>query len=559
MTSFVQPYWVMGLGGSGHDFSVALGLESDIRVAVESERLTRRKHGKVWAFENPFRHAVMYCLNAEHIDISDISCIVGNDMLPTRSRQEFPFEKLFLYRHHLCHAATAALFVQPNQKAAIIVYDGMGSIRSIDDIHTTRETFSFYLLEDGKLSCLGETMGRALREDSADFTMHCSNSMGHFYKIVTHILGFNSMEEGKTMGLAAHGTPRFYQTLREYISLEDDMNNCFKCDPISDNMADNLEKILRREGEGFTVKADLAASVQAVMDEVLLHCWKLLAHVNPDVTCISGGCALNSASNGNLAKNLPLGLPLLIPPCAGDEGTCFGALWLHQQEVGKKKSMTFREESPYPSISRPGRLYSKEECRRAVNARYPELALDCTVIDAEGLAKILASGKIVGVFNGRSESGPRALGGRSILADPRQAQIRERLNRDIKGREPFRPLAPMVLDEAFAQYFLDERQKDSFMIKISSVTDRCRRDAPAAVHVNGTARVQCVSTNDDPFLRELLRAFAQLTGVPILLNTSFNRRGEPIVETPADAVDCFLGLGLDGLFLNGEYYFRCIA
>ena len=199
-------------------------------------------------------------------------------------------------------------------------------------------------------------------------------------------------------------------------------------------------------------------------------------------------------------------------------------------------------------------MYTTAECHDAVRDHYPLLALDASIENAEQLAREIACGSIVGLFNGPSEIGPRALGGRSILADPRAALIREKLNRQVKHREPFRPLAPMILFERFAEYFDDARQSDPFMLKVARATDRCKREAPAVVHIDGTARIQVVDMNGDPFLRRLLDAFAKETGLPLILNTSFNRRGEPIVETPDDAIDAFLAMKLDGLYLDGSFY-----
>src|SRR5688572_4478815 len=188
--------------------------------------------------------------------------------------------------------------------------------------------------------------------------------------------------------------------------------------------------------------------------------------------------------------------------------------------------------------------------------RYPQLVQDASVQCGSDLARVLAQGAIVGVLNGPSEIGPRALGGRSIFADPRDAMTRERLNRRIKHREPFRPLAPMVLRSRYSDYFLDDRCADPFMLKVARARERCNRDAPAVVHVDGTARVQVVPDDGDAFLVELLRAFEASTGVGVVINTSFNRRGEPIVESPADAVDAFLGMELDGLYMDGAFYRR---
>ena len=190
----------------------------------------------------------------------------------------------------------------------------------------------------------------------------------------------------------------------------------------------------------------------------------------------------------------------------------------------------------------------------AIQQFYPRLSLDPSVCKTQDLARLLADGEVIGVFNGPSEIGPRALGGRSILADPMKVSVRERINRLVKKREPYRPLAPIVLEQKYDEYFHDRRHADPYMLKIARVRERCRREAPAVVHVDGTARVQIVGEDGDPFLVDLLNDFEAITGRGVLLNTSFNRRGEPIVESPLDAVDAFVGMQLDGLYFDGEFY-----
>ncbi len=216
--------------------------------------------------------------------------------------------------------------------------------------------------------------------------------------------------------------------------------------------------------------------------------------------------------------------------------------------------MTHRGRLPAPSLSRPGRSYTDYECLQAANQFYPRLVPDSSVNTASDLARVLADGAIVGLFNGASEIGPRALGGRSIIADPKSAAVRETINRKLKGREPFRPLAPIVLSSDYDRYFVDRRLADPYMLKVAPATALCQHDAPAVVHVDGSARVQVVGQDGDPFLIALLTAFKERAGRGLLINTSFNRRGEPLVETPQDAIDAFLGMGLDGLFLNGRYF-----
>lgn len=548
--------WILGLGGSSHDFSAALMHGTDIVVAVEEERVSRRKHGFAWWYQNPVANSVRYCLDAAAIGIGQVSRAVSSDLLPYKVRRDLGVP-ITLYPHHLCHAASALMMLPPTSRAAILVYDGMGSIRAPStepNPLNTRETFSFFRARDGRLECLGTTCGESLREHN-EYPAGCTNSIGMVYEMVTAMLDFDLYDSGKTMGLAAHGRPRFLDDFRRHARFGSRPDGCFMYDPVAPELHATIESALAAGAHGFGVKADLAASVQALLEETLLSCFALFDGETYDVFALTGGCALNTVANSVLAARLPGGVSLLIPPHAGDTGLSLGALWLDAREREPDPfTLTFDGRELDPAVSRPGRIYSREEHDAAVRAFYPRLAQDVRGASPEEVAALLAGGQVIGFFSGRSEIGPRALGGRSILADPRRAMARERINREIKGREPFRPLAPMVMAERYDDYFEDPRQADRFMLRVARCTARCRAEAPAVVHVDGTARVQIVDEKTDPFLCALLRAFEALTGVPILLNTSFNRRGEPIVESPLDAVDAFLGLGLDVLFLDGDLY-----
>jgi carbamoyltransferase len=546
---------VIGLGGSNHDGSAALLRGSSIEVAVEQERVTRRKHGLSWWWENPVGAAVDYCLEAAGVGLDEVVRFVSSDLLPRRVSEEYWGITLRLFPHHLCHAASACMLLPPGTRAAVLVYDGMGSIRSKKDSsgRVLRETFGFFQFDEAGLICLGETFGESLVEHD-DFPSGCSNSIGKIYEMATAILGFDEFDAGKTMGLAAHGEPRYADAIESFVSFGDNFSACLRYDASDPSLRDFLRGVI--EGSpGFAVKADVAASVQAVLEKTLLHAFSLFAGVEYDVFCVVGGCALNSVANGALAQRLPRGRRLLVPPFAADAGLGFGALWLDRQaETGALPIFTLRGRPIAPAAARPGRLYGAARCRAAARRFYPRLAHDPRVHNAQTLAAELAAGRVIGLFNGPSEIGPRALGGRSILADPRSAAMRERINRTLKLREPFRPLAPMILEERYGDFFEDPRRADPYMLRVAYATERCRTFAPAVVHVDGTARVQTVGDEDDPFLLELLRAFEELTRVPVLLNTSFNRRGEPIVETPEDALDAFLSMGLDGLYMDGVFF-----
>jgi carbamoyltransferase len=553
--------WTLGLGGSDHDFSAALMYGSDIRVAIEQERLTRKKHSRPVWFESPVRESIEYCLTAEGITINDVRSVVSSDQLPLRIRHELKSHDVLLFPHHLCHAASAYMMLPTDANAGIIVYDGYGSTfvpKVHDPVRSLRETFSFFLFESSEYRCLGQTFGEALRED--DYPICVTNSVGLLYELVTAKLGYEPLDSGKTMGLSSYGVPRYLDRIERFIGYGSTLSACFECSIDDPLLSDELERILIEGKNTFSVKADLAATAQAIVNKTLLHCAQLLRHHPIEHLCVAGGCGLNTVANTFLVNHLEDNVPVFIPPHAGDSGLGFGALWLkHVARDHNASELTFRGSSAMPGLARPGRLYSREECRVAAQQYYPRVALDASVRSASDLARVIADRAVVGVFHGGSEVGPRALGGRSIMADAQSVHVREVINRTMKRREPFRPLAPIILHSRYDDYFFDGRAADPFMLKVARIRDRCRTEAPAIVHVDDTARVQVVDDqNGDPFLVELLLAFSRTTGRNILLNTSFNRRGEPLVETPLDAIDAFLGLNLDGLYLEGDFY-RAVA
>jgi carbamoyltransferase len=553
--------FTLGLGGSDHEFSAALMRDCEILVAIEQERLSRRKHGFSFWFEDPVRKSIDYCLEAEGISLSDISEIVTSDVMPVRVQYNLRNHQIKLYPHHLCHAASAYLMLPNTARAGIIVYDGFGSTRervADDPNRNYRETFSFFLFGPDGYQSLGSTLGIGFIED--DYPTSVTNSIGLLYELVTSLLGNNPTDSGKTMGLSSHGIPRYLNLLENFVSYGNTPSACFSCSINDPDLISTINNILLAGHNSFAVKADLAASVQALINKTLVHCERFFRGYDIDFLCVAGGCGLNTVANSFLVENSTLNVPIFIPPHCDDAGIGFGALWLEQfHKTNKTPQITFRGNAVNPQLSRPGKLYTREECRHAVQEFYPRLALDASVISTEDIARIIASGEIIAVFNGRSEIGPRALGGRSIIADPSSAMIREKINRLIKKREPYRPLAPIVLESDYNEYFEDIRNADTFMLKIAKARARCLREAPAAVHVDGTARVQVVTKEGDSFLVELLQAFRKLTGRSLLLNTSFNRRGEPIVESPLDAIDAFLGMTLDGLYLEGEFYRSAVS
>lgn len=548
---------LLGIGGSDHDFSAVLMRGRDIRVAIEQERLSRRKHSPAFWYEDPVKRSIDYCLRSEQVTIADVDTIVGADTLPARLRYDLRQRSVRLFSHHLCHAASAYMMLPVGKRAGVLVYDGYGSIRgpaSNDPGRNERETFSFYLFTPNDYQLLGNTVGLAHIEQD-DFQIGVTNSIGMLYELVTALLGYDAMESGKTMGLSSYGAPRYVALLEEFIEYGTQMSDCFRCKTDVAGLSHAIEDVLRAGGAGFGVRADVAASVQAVVNKTLVHCSQFFAGLEIDCLCVSGGCGLNTVANSHLVHSSSLSIPISIPPHCSDAGLAYGALWLeHHRRLQAAPELTFRGDLVAPSVARPGHSYMEDERCAAVQEFYPQLVFDAAITTPDDLANLLAEGAIIGLFNGRSEFGPRALGGRSILADPRSVLARERINRRIKSREPYRPLAPIVLSSNYDRYFVDGRCADPYMLKNAVANEHCTRVAPAIVHIDGTARVQIICERTDPLIAEILKCFERRTGVGLLINTSFNRRGEPIVESPSDAIDAFLGLGLDGLFLEDEFY-----
>jgi carbamoyltransferase len=290
---------------------------------------------------------------------------------------------------------------------------------------------------------------------------------------------------------------------------------------------------------------DLAFALQTVTEEIVLHIVRGLLKKHPERNlCLSGGVALNCVANAKVLEHTDV-RRLWVPPCASDTGAPLGsALWHYHQGLGHRRGFALRH--PFYGLA-----YGDDEVERALRAaglrhhRLPEAVL------LRRVARDLAEGKIVGWFQGRFEIGPRALGNRSILADPRRAEMRQVLNDKVKRREPFRPFAPAVLLERAGEFF-ELGQPEPFMTLAPRVRAERRQAIAAAVHVDGTARVQTVARADNPRYYDLIEEFGRLTGVPVLLNTSFNRR-EPIVARPEEAIACFMRSGIDVLVL-GEFY-----
>jgi carbamoyltransferase len=426
--------------------------------------------------------------------------------------------------HHDAHAAI--FFASPFEEAAVLVMDGFG------DVSAT----SAYVGSGNRLDC---------RWRGSFF-----DSLGMLYTLVTYHLGFGPFEEGTVMALAACGGDTYAAKFRDLVHFEKGGQFSLNRDylrhdrygqvrPFTRKFLDVFGPPRRRQEPITDHHRDLAFALQATAEETVLHVVRALAATHPSRNlCLTGGVALNCVANARILRDTDY-RHVWVPPCASDTGAPLGsALWHQHQTLGRPRAF----ELTHPFY---GTRYSEEEIVHALDQAglsYRRLREDELIAE---VARRLAEGQIVGWFQDRFEMGPRALGNRSILADPRNVAIKDELNRRIKQREPFRPFAPAVLVERASEFF-EIDQPDPFMTMAPRVRPEKVAQIPAAVHVDGTARIQTVDRAANPRYYRLIEEFGRLTGVPVILNTSFNRR-EPIVASPADAVACYLQTGMDAL------------
>ena len=533
---------ILGINALFHDPAAALVVDGQTVAAAEEERFSRRKHGKrpvpFAAWELP-ELAARWCLEQADLDISDIDAVAYSyDPELARPAEEMglddPWDHLrqtyarrapgFLAAslpgldpasvrfvpHHVAHAASAGL-ASPHDTADVLVLDGRGEAAS----HLAGR------YEQGVL----ETFR----------TQELPHSLGLLYETVTEHLGFlRSSDEYKVMALASYGEPRFVEELRRAVRTTGDGG--FHTDPID---WQSLVKQRGKDEEWTRDHADLAASVQLRLEEVLLELagW-LHERTGGDALTLAGGVALNCVANTRLFEASPYD-HVWVQPAAGDSGTALGSA-LHVARA--EGDLT----APMPGADL-GRGFTDADIEAwLTTARIPyERPEDV----AEAVAECLAQNGIVAWFQGRSEYGPRALGHRSLLAHPGHEKNLERLN-DVKGREQFRPVAPMVRAERAADIFTRGPLPSPYMLFVHDVAPEWRDRIPAAVHVDGTARVQTVHAGDEPLVSRMLAGFERRTGLPVVINTSLNTAGRPMVDDPRDALECFGSAPVDLLAIG---------
>lgn len=528
-------YTVAGLA-IGHDCGCALVRDGRPVVAISEERLDRHRHSGLWAA------SLTYCLQSAGIELRDVDLFVfssGGPDLPVGfdgglASLGVDRSRIVTVDHHLSHAF-GAFCLSGFEDAAVLVLDAVGNSEDTESAYTASR--------HGVDRISGRDPARPRYK-----------GVGSTYEAFTNFLGFNDEESGKTMALAAYGDPeRFDVPLFDFA----DGRVMGRLDQTHHW---GVMEFARRGGLAFGEpfdagrsqhSRDVAAYVQRETERALLELiGDLLGRTGARRLCLSGGVALNCVANERVRRAFPQ-VDLFVPPPASDTGQPLGnALYGHWYGSGEMPSV-------HTVSASFGREYGDRSIRRAL-ARFPDtltygrlyrhqFAYSTESDPARAAAQLLADGAVIGWFQGGSELGPRALGHRSILADPRDAGMRTHVNSAVKHREWFRPFAPSILAEESHRYTGDDVSRP-FMLESPVILESARADIAGAIHVDGTARVQCVMPEQRRFHR-LISEFAERTGVPALLNTSFNVR-EPIVETPGQALGTFLSSELDYLVME---------
>ena len=588
---------VLGISAFYHDSAAALIADGRIVAAAQEERFTRKKFDA-----NYPRHAVEYCLKAGGVTLADVDYVAFYDkpflkferLLETyltfsprgfsSFRMALPLwlrEKLFLKsllagelkalepnfdwdkrlafsEHHLSHAASA-FYPSPFQRAAVLTMDGVG---------------------EWATTSAGVGNGHELKIQKE---INFPHSLGLLYAAFTYYTGFKvNSGEYKVMGLAPYGTPKYAQLIYDnLIDLKPDgsfrlnldyFNYCTGLTMTNDRFDALFDGPPRMPAAPLEQRhMDLAASIQAVIEEAVLRLTRSLAVETGEANlCLAGGVALNCVANGKVLRDGKFE-NIWVQPAAGDSGGALGAaLTIYHLYADRPRAVANTPDGMVGSYLGPEFDDGETQTRlKAAGARYATLSRDRLI---DRTAQALADGKAVGWFQGRMEFGPRALGNRSILADPRDPHMQKKLNLKVKYRESFRPFAPSVLREYVSDWF-DIDVDSPYMLMVAPVCERHRREMtseeqqlfgidklnvprssiPAVTHVDYSARVQTVHRETNPLYHDLISRFHALTGCPVLVNTSFNVRGEPIVCTPEDAFRCFMGSEIDVLAAGNCY------
>jgi len=578
---------VLGINAYHGDSSACLLVDGKLVAAAEEERFRRIKHWAGFPSE-----AITYCLEAADITLADVDYVAINsdakanlarkiaftlknrpeiglliDRLKNQKERRsieqelksaFPGQKLKgqvkHVEHHLAHLSSA-FHVSPYDEACVVSIDGFGDFAS---------------------AAWG--VGRGV-DISIDDKVYFPHSLGTFYQALTQFIGFPHYgDEYKVMGLAPYGKPKYIEQMRQIVLLQDDGSFRLNMDyfiyhkekidyewengspSVGRLFSDTLSTLLgpaRQKDEALTQRhKNIAHSVQAMYEEAFFHLLnKLHARHGGEKLCIAGGCGMNSVANGKVARQTPF-KHVYVQSAAGDAGGAIGAAFVVNYQNANAKREFVMDHAYW------GSLFDDSEIKTMLEGSQGDLAEQNCVVEliedesqlCQKTAQAISEGKVIGWFQGRMEWGPRALGNRSILGDPRRLDMKEILNVKIKRRESFRPFAPSILREAVPDWF-EEDGEVPFMMKVFQIREVKRSKIPAVTHADGSGRLQTVYENTNPRYYRLIKSFELLTGVPMLLNTSFNEN-EPVVCKPEEALDCFLRTKMDVLVLGNWFVSR---
>ena len=553
---------ILGISCFYHDSAACLIKNGIVVAAAEEERFTRKKHDTSFP-----TNAANYCLKEGSIGIKDIDYVAFYEKpllkferllsqhlemfpksfwsfykaLPSwlneklrvpsiiRKKLKYGGEILFI-EHHLAHAASAFL-VSPFEEAAILTVDGVGEWA----------TASYGYGKGNEITLLKE--------------LAFPHSIGLFYSTITAHLGFSvNNSEYKVMGLGPYGKPAYYEKLKKVVDIKDDGSIELDIDYFDFHYKLTMQSQkfvlefgpIRKPNEEVTQKhKDIASSAQKITEEVL---FKMLNHLHKQTNmknlCMAGGVALNSVANGKIKKNTPFE-NVWVQPAASDAGTSLGAAaYSYNTIFGHKRKYVMESAYLGPSFSND---YVQDFLDKNKIA-YKTFKNDSVLVKLT--ANLLYNSNVIGWFQGRMEWGPRALGARSILSNATNQNMKEILNTKVKHREKFRPFAPVISKEDVHDYFEIDKDDEPFMLFVYPFKQSKKKLVPSVVHVDGTGRLQTTSKEENALYYGVIKEFENLSGVPILVNTSFNIRGEPIVCTPENAYRCMMGTGIDYLVMG---------
>lgn len=562
---------VLGLSCFYHDSAAAILEDGKIMAASEEERFTRIKH------DNSFpKNAIEFCLRKTGITVNDLQAVVFYEKpfikferilyntiatfpssyqwfikaipvwlqkklwLSHLLKKEIDYKgKVYYGDHHLSHAASS-FYASPFKESAYLTADGVGEWT----------TGSIGHIKNGKITVLKE--------------LHYPHSLGLLYSTFTAFLGFEvNNGEYKVMGLAAYGKPKYKDLIYQHIvEVKEDGSIKLNLDyfafhysfvSYSEKFVELFGDIVAPEKKFTEKAADIASSIQKVTEEIIIkqvnHLWTLAPLQN---LCFAGGVALNCVANAEILKQTPY-KNLYVQPAAGDAGGAVGAAYYFWHLLQEQKKLPYEPQAPWTHayFGSDGSDYKGQDIETFIQRKgitYTKYLNQKNLI--ESVAKLIAQNKVIGWFQGRQEFGPRALGNRSIIGNPACPQMQEILNLKIKHREKFRPFAPSVLQESARKYFELDYDDSPFMLLVAPVKEAFRTKLPAITHVDGSARLQTVTKESNPLYYDLIKKVGEITDFDVIVNTSFNIRGEPIVRTPEEAFHCFASTDMDVLVLK---------